>query len=194
MKYMVAVDIETTGLEPSVHGILEIGAILFDLNKGTPIDQFLVKVNPEGMVWSVYCLKLHWAWIDNMIERIMGNMADGLTTDELAPPIIDSQANAVSMFAEKYQEWCSVYNFGNKLTIAGKNFAGFDLQFLKAKGMRSNLLPIRCYDPAILFLEADDDKIPSLEECKERAGIPGPVKHTSLADCRDVIALIKSNN
>lgn len=80
------------------------------------------------------------------------------------------------------------------INAAGKNFSTFDKRFLdKVEGLRDFVnIRQRILDPGILYLDWEkDESIPSLDECKVRAGIEGVVTHESLYDAWDVVQLLR---
>lgn len=80
------------------------------------------------------------------------------------------------------------------ITVAGKNFATFDKLFLEKLPRWKQVIRIkqRILDPAILYVDwKNDENLPSLSECKERAGINGIVTHNALEDAWDVIELLR---
>jgi oligoribonuclease len=80
------------------------------------------------------------------------------------------------------------------LNCAGKNFAGFDKKFLEKLPRWKQVFSIRSrvLDPGILFVDwINDESIPSLDECKRRAGIEGIVTHNAVEDAMDVVKLIR---
>ena len=81
------------------------------------------------------------------------------------------------------------------ITVAGKNFTGFDKKFLEKLPRWKQAIRVRqrVIDPAILFTDWKNDKnLPSLGECKERANIEGIVTHNALEDAWDVIQLLRT--
>jgi len=81
------------------------------------------------------------------------------------------------------------------LNCAGKNFAGFDRKFLEKLPRWKQVFSIRSrvLDPGILFVDwINDESIPSLDECKKRAGIDGVVTHNAVEDAMDVVMLLRS--
>ena len=81
------------------------------------------------------------------------------------------------------------------LTCAGKNFAGFDKKFLEKLPRWKQVFSIRSrvLDPGILFVDwINDESIPSLDECKKRAGIDGAVTHNAVEDAMDVVMLLRT--
>ena len=81
------------------------------------------------------------------------------------------------------------------LNCAGKNFAGFDKKFLEKLPRWKQVFSIRSrvLDPGILFVDwINDESIPSLDECKKRAGIDGAVTHNAVEDAMDVVMLLRT--
>lgn len=80
------------------------------------------------------------------------------------------------------------------LNCAGKNFAGFDKKFLELLPRWKQVFSIRSrvLDPGILFVDwINDESVPSLDVCKERAGIEGVVTHNAVEDAMDVVMLLR---
>ena len=80
------------------------------------------------------------------------------------------------------------------LNCAGKNFAGFDRKFLEKLPRWKQVFSIRSrvLDPGILFVDwINDESIPSLDQCKQRAGIEGVVTHNAVEDAMDVVMLLR---
>jgi DNA polymerase III epsilon subunit-like protein len=166
---VVSIDTETTGLDPLKHRVIEVGAVIFDTEGTERVHgNWLIK-NPdhEYMPMSPYCAKLHTE--NGLWDRFSGKNGD----------IIGSVT-----FAMEFSKWLSINNLKNPITVAGKNFGSFDLQFLKQLPDWSTYIKIRhrTIDPAILFMYPDDAALPSLDECCERAGIERRTDHTALAD------------
>lgn len=79
-------------------------------------------------------------------------------------------------------------------TAAGKNFASFDQQFLVKLPRWKQVFAIRSrvLDPGILFIDwNNDESVPSLDVCKQRAGIDGAVTHNAVEDAIDVVKLLR---
>lgn len=80
------------------------------------------------------------------------------------------------------------------LNIAGKNFGTFDKLFLEKLPRWKQAFQIRnrILDPAILYIDwINDDSVPGLDKCKQRAGIDGIVTHNAIDDAIDVIKLLR---
>jgi len=81
------------------------------------------------------------------------------------------------------------------INVAGKNFASFDKHFIERLPRWKQLIRIRqrIIDPAVIFTDwKNDDALPSLDKCKERAKIQGEVTHDALEDAWDVIELLRT--
>lgn len=80
------------------------------------------------------------------------------------------------------------------INVAGKNFGTFDKKFLEKLPRWKQLIRTkqRIIDPAILFVDwKNDQTLPNLTECKERAGVKGIVTHDALEDAWDVIQTLR---
>ena len=81
-----------------------------------------------------------------------------------------------------------------RLSAAGKNFATFDKIFLENLPRWKQLMRVRqrVIDPAILYVDwKNDNTLPSLGECKERAGLGSIVAHDALDDAWDTIQVLR---
>jgi hypothetical protein len=94
-------------------------------------------------------------------------------------------------------KWVPMINGSTKpitINVAGKNFGTFDKLFLQQLPWWQKLIRVRqrILDPGILFVDwKNDESIPSLFTCKERAGVEGIVTHNALEDAWDVIELLR---
>jgi hypothetical protein len=82
-----------------------------------------------------------------------------------------------------------------QITVAGKNFGTFDKKFLEKLPRWNTVVKFRnrIIDPAILYVDwKHDTTLPSLDKCKERAGIPGSVSHNALEDAWDTLQVIRA--
>jgi hypothetical protein len=81
------------------------------------------------------------------------------------------------------------------INVAGKNFASFDKLFLERLPRWQQVIRIRqrIIDPSVMFTNWNDDEtLPNLQTCKERAKIEGVVTHNALEDAWDVIQLLRT--
>jgi len=97
--------------------------------------------------------------------------------------------------ADDFAAWLRECGWDGKtaLTPAGKNFASFDRQFLKRLPRFEQVVKLhhRTLDPAVLFWEANDEKLPDSKTCYERAGLDNKVAHTAVEDALAVVRLVR---
>ncbi len=80
------------------------------------------------------------------------------------------------------------------INVAGKNFGTFDKLFLQNLPWWQKLIRTRqrVLDPAILMVDwKNDESLPNLTQCKERADVSGFVTHNALEDAWDVIQVLR---
>lgn len=85
---------------------------------------------------------------------------------------------------------------GVHITCAGKNFGTFDKIFLEKLPRWKQVFRIRqrIIDPSVLFTDwANDESLPSLSDCKKRAGLSEVVTHNAVEDAWDVIELLRKH-
>ena len=88
-----------------------------------------------------------------------------------------------------------------KIKVVGKNFNSFDKAFIK-KVLDSFQTPVhgdhidfhrRVLDLGSVMVDFKNDEwVPNLQECKNRAGVKGEVIHDALEDARDVIKVLRT--
>lgn len=210
MKY-VSIDIETTGLDPLVNDIVEVGAVIDDLMEQAPVESlptFHCYVVKDTYSTDAYCAFLHQAIFDRIARRKEASVAEryqflterevmprfvewlldngfGKTVGDLRPlGVKDGRTDYVKVPIEK-----------PRFVAAGKNFGSFDLQFLNKRLHFSE--HVRCLhrsiDPAMLYFNpVQDTEPPNLQKCLDRAGVDETVDHTGLADALSVVKLIRA--
>lgn len=181
--YYVSLDIETTGLDPDLDQILEIGAVIDDLKRPVKdLAEFHCYVMHERVFGSAYALSMHPKILRRIATKESGYRY--LKPEEIVGAFLD---------------WLLEQGVNPKkhhLTMAGKNFASFDRQFLKQLRNWDIQIPMRhrSIDPGNLFWlpHIDGVDLPSTATCMKRAGIEGEVAHTALEDARVVVKLIRN--
>lgn len=194
-----SIDIETCGLDPERHKIIEIAAVVDDTANPKPLDtlprfQALVRNYSGGhddYLVSQYCLKMHadiWAELNTPFDQI----------EKLGLNIITEYA-----VMDKLRDFFLANGFKVEpgkntvtVTVAGKNFASFDGRFL---AKLNHSLPDkgklkfhhRVIDPAAYFMRRDDEVVPDTNECLRRAGIKAESDHRALADAMNVVRLVR---
>lgn len=183
---LVSIDLETTGLDPDTCDILEFAAVLDDLSVMVPIEKL--------PVFHTYFIK----------DKYIGEPFALSMHPEIFRRIAERDTKKYNFMSATKLGWAFrkfLVNNGYKeehdqvvITAAGKNFAAFDLQFLKRKTDMLKHINVRhrIIDPAILYLEIGDNAPPSITECKKRAHLDPVVAHTAEADAKDVIQLVRN--
>lgn len=177
---ILSIDIETTGLDPQEHKVIEFGCILEDIEKNhIPIDELPY----------FHCIIIQEKRGDHVAIEMNKELF------ELMPEYGISQAE----FLKTFYEWCIMNNLEIdenrrvRIIAAGKNFAGFDNLFLNEIPGFKHFFSIsnRVIDPALLYMLPEDKEVPDLQTCLIRAGINIDVKHTALDDAKDIIYLLR---
>ncbi len=188
MKFL-SIDIETTGLDPQKNQILEFGAIAIDTSYPTVpyIANFRAVFIHQELTGNPIALTMN-AELINEINTV-------LKTKDFNYDLRQNTLNGIYVrnaeeFQSYFDEWLESINFTERLTLAGKNLASFDLKFIEAAGIKIKYRH-RMIDPAILYVDwTTDETLPDLQQCLDRAGIVKSVEHTSIADAMDVAELV----
>lgn len=219
MKY-VSIDIETSGLDPEKNCILSIGAIIEDTEKKLPYEEcpkFNAVILQREIVGSPRALTMNKGLIAMIGEYLEGNDETRFNMDT----ILDYSFYEKEDVIKEFYYWLERNGFPQSnnsggyvtlengymkplinnatkpitINVAGKNFGTFDKLFLQQLPWWQKLIRTRqrVLDPAILFVNwKDDDSLPSLTTCKQRAGIDGIVTHDALEDAWDVIEILRA--
>jgi oligoribonuclease (3'-5' exoribonuclease) len=184
---IASIDIETTGLDPDLDQILEFACVIenfdvLDLSSVEDLPFFHCYITHPRIFGNPFAL--------HMNANILGILSGRTTTDQ-AILTLDEFIDTFDAF---------IFNTipGNESVIpAGKNFGGFDQQFLRrVKGWgdicKDRKFSHRALDPAPLCLEHDDKVLPNLQVCLERSGLTNTVTHTALDDARDVLRVLRA--
>lgn len=214
MKYL-SIDIETTGLDPEISDILEIGAVLDDLDSPKPVEDLpylRIVVVKDRYSTDAYCADLHhdlWREIQAVDKtRLKGegwyygrwDCMGGKIVEhkDIEQEIHQSHIVPLTLYSlpdfviDKINDFVIDKDIEDKITAAGKNFGSFDLQFLKKLHGAENLsFHHRAFDPGSLYYQKGDIELPRLDKCLNRAGLVPTKYHTSLGDAIDVIRLIR---
>lgn len=171
MLKFLSLDIETTGLDHNNCQILSIGAVM---NNGT--DTYYKQVVHDTYHGEIYALNLNKQLLTDIFENKDNN---NIHIDNLV---------------DDFKAWLyQHYSEDEKITVAGKNYSGFDKRFLeKLEGWNTINFSYKVIDPSILYVDWNtDSELPSLDECLKRANINKTVSHNALDDAMDVVNLIK---
>ena len=183
MKY-VSIDCETCGIDEDSCDILEFAAILDDLADPKPIETlpcFQTYFIKDSYVGEPFALSMHPKIFKRIAIREKGY--NYMSATKLGFVF------KTFLLKNGYEAERDMVT----INAAGKNFAKFDLQFLRRKtdllkhiNVRSRIL-----DPGILFLENSDESIPGMAECKKRMGLSENISHEAKDDAIDVILLLR---
>lgn len=190
MKY-ISIDIETCGLDPLNSSILEAAFVIEDTQKYIPLESlpcfhtYFLPENGKLYKGEPYALSMH----SHIFKRIA--KLEPEYSYHKPSQIGEILSNFLIKNGFKYDEFGKI-----PINVAGKNFASFDLQFFNNQTDINKYIKIRhrSIDPSILFTKLEDEVLPGLDLCKQRAGLDSQVSHNALDDARDVIALIRLSN
>lgn len=182
------IDIETTGLDPHTHQILEFACILWDPISGR-VSSF------ERVVWHSCLLGQAIALgMNARLLQILGKAEREDTVGQAGVCSIDTlQSEFLSWLGDNGVVPADGKADKVSLTVCGKNVASFDVPFLKPIfdriKFRHRVLDIGsvCYDPTI-----HGSELPSLQECLDFLEIPKQVSHTALDDCSAVLSVLQA--
>ena len=132
-------------------------------------------------------------YIENVVYI---NMADYLLED-ISGDAEDEAYNALYAIIENFLLQNGIDISKDKINIAGKNFANFDAKFLNKYGLFNDVIlkksRHRVLDVGSMYVMPEDDCVPNLKQCLERAHIQKEVAHTSIDDALDVVNLIQAH-
>lgn len=200
MKYC-SIDIETTGLDAETCQILQVGAVIEDTNNILPIKdlpKFSCIVEHPEYTGSAFAINMN-SWIFGILAQL-----DIATKEQRSILRAEHHIMPPSLVTKALYEWLIANGItpteGSRtgqirITVAGKNFGTFDKKFLeKLPGWSAHIqVNQRILDPSVAFIDwKNDDVIPNLTKCMNRAGISGEVTHNAVQDAIDVINVIRS--
>jgi DNA polymerase III epsilon subunit-like protein len=190
MDRYISIDIETLGLDPDCCDMIEFAAVIDDLKSPiADLQRFHVYLLPPtrgiGKYWyqgDPSAMAMH----ADKLSRI-ANQEEGF--EYIQPHVL----------GQRFMNWlgCRGYDVEKghvKIDVAGKNFSGFDANFLnKWEQWRYHIRTHhRVIDPGSMYFDPrNDPRPPSLEDCLKRAGIEKTVTHSALDDAIDVIRVLR---
>lgn len=202
MKY-VALDIETTGLDPRRHQVLELAMVYEDTALDLHIDElpfFRARFVYDELVGQPYALNMNWDLIKKThlspetFEQVRyrdSSRTDGTHHITINPDLLENVDNytlarpltPVAVWGLARQ-WLDRLAPNSRHNAAGKNAAGFDLQFFPDH-VRSKFRS-RVIDPGSVFIDWTKSTAPGLGDLTGRK-----VAHTALTDALDVIDVLR---
>lgn len=165
MKYL-SIDLETTGLDTDKCQVIEIAMVLEDTEKNVPVAELPYF---HRLVWHATIVG-EWKALDMNREILEKAQSKGVLSDDVW---------------EHVCRWLrgQGINAVDRVTVAGKNVAGFDLQFFPAWVRK--YFKHRVIDPGSVFMNWEKGPL-SLGELLGR-----DVAHNALDDARDVIYVLR---
>lgn len=195
MKYL-SIDIETTGLNPEKHQMIEFAAVLEDTSLDIPVDKlpyFNCLIKHHTYSFNEFTLNMHTenGLIKKLIESKVTTCAFKHAEEHQANLVI----NNIYRLSPLFLYWLNERGLDtdvDKIVVAGKNFYGFDFGFLKSYLDGQLKLSHRAIDPAVFFIRDEDEAPPNLAKCMERAGIEFKGSyHTALTDALAIVELTR---
>ena len=179
----ISIDCETSGLNPETCQVLSIALVLEDTNAPeVPVEELPhihLIIRRDYLQGEPYAINLN----KDIIQIIKEGRDERLTHP-------DKVFKEIENFL-----YDNGFNPG-KLKVAGKNFASFDKEFIKRmEGFDTFEFSFhhRVLDVGPLFLDFKNDEwVPGLDTCMERAGVTGTVQHCAYEDSKDVIRVIRA--
>lgn len=166
IKPYYSLDIETTGLDIAQAQVLSI-ALVFDDGKSAIEDLKYLEliVHPTTDYYEYYAMAMH----SELLKILAGRPR--CTTTEIN--------NAIAAFI----------GHNNKIPIAGKNVAGFDLPILQNNNIKINAHH-RTLDVGSLYFHKFG-YVPSLDEINKLLGFDS-VSHKALDDALNIVKIVRS--
>lgn len=175
MRYL-ALDIETLGLDPRC-SVLEVAFIEEDTDHPEiPVQElprYSALFRPSKIFAEPFALEMH--------------LANGLLKECLATGKHEDKAwRDIVAYLEQYRLKCGRIE---KIQLAGKNLAGFDLSFFPSSVTR--FFSHRTIDVGSLCFDPSQSGLLSLDQILETAGIETSQNHRAVSDAENVIRAIR---
>lgn len=202
-RKFVSIDIETTGLDPKEHQILEVG---FVVAKFENLDEVLSSLRVLIQYKEYHGSGIALAMNAKLIEEISSKKAFNIISSfKSHPALLDYEivldGSQPSQMKQDFNLMVNYFlsqtisrNYKNdRISVAGKNYNAFDKLFLDRDFDFTNEHGIkhRVFDPGILYFDPlKDSEIPNTDECLKRAGIDKSSVHSAIDDAKIVIELL----
>lgn len=177
MKYL-SIDTETTGLDPETCEVLSFSAVLEDTSKPeVPVDEL-----PHMHVILKHDYIRGEPFALDMNKDLIRIIKEGTDKRLIEPHELDY----------RLMTFCERNGITGKVRVAGKNFSSFDSKFLRDIIYQTKFHH-RVLDVAPLFVNFKNDEwLPNLDQCMQRAGVEGVVTHDAYEDAKDVIKVLRT--
>lgn len=211
MKY-ISIDTETTGLDANRDMLLELGLIVADTEKPfqlTADNSLRIVFCRKNITGSLYTIDLN----NKLLQEILAINTKYFPVKKNEPratKVCHQENNTVYINLDKGEYYLeeilekTINDFllqngieqEERLNIAGENFSNFDKYFLNTivglKSTITNRMRQRVLDIGSMYLQAEDQNLPSLKTCMERAGIIEEVPHSTIQDAVLVIKCVEA--
>ena len=190
MRY-VSIDLEMSGPDPLRHQVLELAAVVEDTKHTaalplTELPSFRRAVRHPEICGTAGALALNAGLLQELSDKTKKEAPDICRPDELLPQL--REFLLANGFRPDKRDCLSV-------VVAGKNFATFDLLFVRQLPGYGTTLKVEpaVLDPAAFYLNFHkDSRLPTMLICQARAGTAEPhVAHQALADAQEVVRLLR---
>jgi oligoribonuclease len=218
MRYL-SIDIETTGIDSDNCQILSLGVVIEDTENQKPIDELPslhLIIDRERIEGEIFALNLNKDLIELILSfqqarkegkkinadadmifceehEVVNYLFDFLDKNDM---LKDGQKSGYGSFRDGLWRSSPTINSPQiELLVAGKNFGTFDKLFIEKLPNFNRIFKFhnRILDPAILFVDwENDDTLPNLNKCMQRAGVDGVVTHGAVQDAKDVIRVLRT--
>jgi oligoribonuclease (3'-5' exoribonuclease) len=179
---IIAIDVETTGLDVNHDKILQIGAVMFDSNDmTTPVDEL---PHFETLVW--------WERYEGNAFALQMNQAILLQlATEGGPRAAVALMNLGGFIRDHADRRDTPHAIQQTVPPhpLGFNVAAMDLAMLKAHGMDDKLIHYRAFELGTMFAHPDTGPAGSSKIIPKLLG--REVAHTALQDARDAVELYR---
>ena len=180
-----------SGPDPLRHQVLELAAVVEDTRRtaATPLGElpaFRRALRHPEICGTAGALALNAGLLRELSDKAKTEAPDICRPDEVLPQL--REFLLANGFKTNKKDCLSV-------VVAGKNFASFDLLFVRQLPGYGTLLKVEpaVLDPASFYLNfRKDSRLPTMLICQARAGTTEPhVAHQALADALEVIRLLR---
>lgn len=200
---IVVLDVETGGLVPKVASLLEIGIVLFDSDvHGTEFSKIdfnalphlsiRIKMDKDDLMCDEFCRGLNKHLVDKIESGDFS--VDGDYIYRYPEEVLSEMLNLLEENNFITTEECLNGSMKkSRMNILGKNYEGFDKNFLEyhIPGFKDGFISrMRKLDPSILYTQITDNEAANLKTCMERSGLypnGAEVSHTAVQDCIDTL-------
>lgn len=201
-----SIDIETTGIDPELDQILSIGIVELDTNIGLTGKTLNILFVQERITGTPFAINMNQDLIKIQRDYLM------LYHSQKSKFIKEHGFDYAFKYCDYYHKMVNDYPLDNddpyydalddvftnfvkdskNVICLGKNFASFDLQFLKRTDIFNEVkLSSRSADIAILYQIPSDKNLPNMKTCMERSNLDfeNGVTHDALQDAKDTALL-----